>query len=609
MHKTIIPSLTLCLKLKDSSGSFELLEGVFAKSEKSLAVSHVNMSHIMECVSEQNNIAIVLGSPIIDDCVDRANTARRLLESDDLISAISEVNGEFLVILWDGVDKKLTVATDRYSSYPAFWAKNEEEFCLSYNYMDLAQYCVNWDDFKLRPEKAYEFFVLQRLMGQETHDNYTRFIPPATLLTFEADKHPRSQQYWRPNYKKNTSASKDELIDEFVELFSKSVDIRSRKQDGAENIGIFLSGGHDSRLVSAYTNTNSTCYTLSFKRNLEVECARKIAKSSGHNHVFCELDPEFFEKTISVSTHLSGGLYTTDHALFLADGMNPCPEIGDVYLHGHGLDFMYQGMYLHARSLKLFERDTFIKRFVPLPNNLTEHFVNKIPFRSRYNMSRIMIKDKAKSYHDSLIAQVETIEKEAKILSDSPMDQWEYMVFHYPSRHYTFSNVLSKRTFGELRTPSFDNDLYDFYLRLPFEYRLHGDILRGALYKRNLKIARIPTANHGLPAAWGPYKKTIATIARKLLRHASFGRLFHPPKGKDRTWPNRDDYFRDHPYYYKKALSSLDDKEFRLFLDFINWEALEDNKENLLREPFGGVFLVTLLSYYEFYRAVMGCKE
>ena len=133
-----------------------------------------------------------------------------------------------------------------------------------------------------------------------------------------------------------------------------------------------------------------------------------------------------------------------------------------------------------------------------------------------------MNKEIADKYHEKLKETVKSIEIKAKNLSDAPMDQWEYMIFHQPSRHYTFSNVLSKRICGELRTPSFDNKLYEFYLSLPYEYRLHGDMLRGALYEKNPKIARLPTANHGLPAGWGPAQKTCATIARKLLRHAGY---------------------------------------------------------------------------------------
>ena len=98
MHETIIPSITLSFKLKDHLDSFELLEGVFSNSNKSLAVSHQNMSHILEYASEQNKSVIVVGSPIIEGCVDRVTTSKILLETTDLQEAIKSLNGEFLLI-------------------------------------------------------------------------------------------------------------------------------------------------------------------------------------------------------------------------------------------------------------------------------------------------------------------------------------------------------------------------------------------------------------------------------------------------------------------------------------------------------------------------------
>lgn len=593
-----LPSFTARFVFDHPNRGLDISEGIFETAQASLSLSHKNMEGILEILSRNNKHAIVLGSPIIDDTVDRRKVAEALINTNNPAKIIQSINGEFLFLLYDDSEKVLRIATDRYSSYPLFFAKNNQEFCFSYNYIDLARHCLNWTGFKLRPEKAYEFFMMQRLIGEDTHDTLTKSLSPARILTIHSDGSLRQEIYWQQKYKKNNTIGKKKLLGQFVDMFSHSVAVRSN----SDNVGIFLSGGHDSRLVAAYTDPGATCYTLSFSDNLEVKRAKQIAEAAKHNHVFCELAPDFFEKTLEKSAYLSGGLYATDHALFLSDGIKPKPD-NQVYLHGHGLDFMYQGMYLHAKTYQLFGRDTYIKRFVSLPENLTEHFIKKIPFRSRFPMERFFNQESVK-HKEKLYFTVKAIEDKAKTLSDDPMDQWEYMVFHNPSRHYTFSNVLSKRSCGELRTPSFDNALYDFYLSLPLKYRLHGEILRGALYKKNRHIARLPAANHGLPAAWGPYQKTAATIFRKLLRHATFNKFFVPPQGKDRTWPDRDSYFNEHPAYYNMAMQALNDQEFKGFLNFIDWQKLEDNKKDLLNEKFGGVFLIALLSYYSFYRAL-----
>jgi hypothetical protein len=283
--------------------------------------------------------------------------------------------------------------------------------------------------------------------------------------------------------------------------------------------------------------------------------------------------------------------------------MDPNPQ-SKIYLHGHGLDYMFQGMYLNATPYQVFGRDTYNKYFQPLPKELSKYFIDRISFRNRFNFEEVTNKEVVYKYHEKLMETVKSVEMEAKTLSDVPMDQWEYMVFHQPSRHYTFSNVLSKRICGELRTPSFDNKLYEFYLNLPYQYRLHGDMLRGALYRKNPEIARMPTANHGLPAGWGPTQKTFATIARKLLRDAGYGGFYTAPNGTDRTWPDRTTYFRENPSYYHHGLQALTDKEFMDFLDFIDWAKVKENKVKFFELPFGGAFMVSLLTYYNFYRGV-----
>ena len=155
---------------------------------------------------------------------------------------------------------------------------------------------------------------------------------------------------------------------------------------------------------------------------------------------------------------------------------------------------------------------------------------------------------------------------------------------------------------GEVRTPSFDNDLYRFYQSLPFKYRLHANMMRGAMYKINPRIANLKAANHALPAGWGPYSKTALLLARKIARHATFNQFFRGPWSNDRTWPDRDDYFREHESYRVASFAPLEDPGFKDFLSFIDWDKLKRDQKILEQQKLYGAFLVTLLSYYRFYK-------
>lgn len=597
----ILQNFTLEWHLDVLPQNFTIQNGVFpVPSEKAISLGQNNFGKILHHTEQKGRSIIVLGSPIVNNQVSRENVAKLFVNASDFYSAARAINGEFLIVLWDNHVQKLTVINDRFTSYPAFWAYNQKQFSLSYAYMDLARHCRSWHGFKLCPERAYEFLILTRLLGSATHDNITQSLPPATILTVKQDEPPRFSSYWKPNYSKNNTVSKMELIDQFSCLFEKSVQTRTASHN--ERTGIFLSGGHDSRSVSIYAPTGATCYTLSFSNNLEVKCASEIAKFSDHHHVFCTLKDNFFEETLDISTELSGGLYSTDHALFIPTHMAPIPK-ADVFLHGHGLDYMYQGMYLHADYYHLFGRHTYLRRFLPFPEDMAQNFIYKAPFRLKYDIHNELIHESmGVHYKDSLFQTVNALLREAKTFSDDPHDHWEYMILHHISKHHTFSNVLSKRTCGELRTPSFDNKLYDFYLSLPYRYRLHGDILRGAMHKKNPKVANLYTANHALPAGWGPYQKTALLIGRKFLRHATFNRHFHVPSGKDRTWPGRESYFKGQ--YLSQTLDSLFDQDFKDLMPFLDWDKLNKDQDKILDKYLGGAFLAGLLSYYKFYKAV-----
>ncbi|MCK6417788.1 MAG: asparagine synthase-related protein [Alphaproteobacteria bacterium] len=581
-------------------------EGIFVRdTEANVVLSHANTLKIIghHFNPQKRHRVVVIGSPIWNYHVSRDVLASELssLDPNKVESIVSRINGEFSLISLDEISGTLRVFTDRFSSYPIFWALTQKEFCLSYAYIDLVQHCRHWPGFKLRSEKAYEFFILQRLMGNQTHDNCTLYLEPASCLTVTVDKKTTVHSYWRPDYEKNRSRNRTQAINLFSDLLSQAIEQRfGTTQQGT---GLFLSGGHDSRLIAVHTQRPLTCYTLSFEDNYEVQCARRIAQASGHPHVFSRLNQNFFEDSFDVAANLCSGLFATDHSLFLHDYMSPRLH-SDIYLHGHGLDFMFQGMYLYARHKNLFGYSIPPKEFLPLPEDLSRSFIDGISYRLKFNFRGLLNHAVHKEFEQHLYDTVKDVEHRAQALSDDRRDHWEYLTFHHLSRHYTFSNILSQRTCGETRTPCLDNNIYDFYLSLPYEMRLNADMMRGALYKKSPHVANLPAANHALPAGWNPYHKAILLMVRKGLRHITMNKYAAGPSGKDRTWPDRDEYFRSHEKYRNLAFSALYDRDFREFLNFLDWDKLESIQSGILNQKYSGAFLITLLSYYRFYRTV-----
>ena len=76
-------------------------------------------------------------------------------------------------------------------------------------------------------------------------------------------------------------------------------------------------------------------------------------------------------------------MYTIDNALFFGIEKEVAPKV-DVLLHGHGIDYMFQGMYVPSNTIELFGRPTFFKSKKHLTGNLADYFLENIGYRLKY---------------------------------------------------------------------------------------------------------------------------------------------------------------------------------------------------------------------------------
>ena len=603
-----IPRLSVSWKLSDQLSGFAISKGIFAAGTTGKVNVGENLfSSIMEHIEYGDRSVLVIGSPIIDGVIDRKRAAEWIASTPIKKDEYAKIDGEFLIFLYEYSTSTFIVLNDRHASYPFFWAVGNGEFAGSYVYLDIAKKCSNWPGFSLLLDKAFEFFVLQRLMGTKTHDSLTEFLPAASLMLVNKDGLVKISQYWNRSSAVAATKSTRNYRKKFIELFQASVTKRLVPESVDSTTSIFLSGGHDSRLVAAYANQKLNCVTLSFADNFEVDCAREISSSLRCKHHFEKLNDNYFENRLDDIAYLSSGMYAIDHALFLKNE-NDQASRNMVFLHGHGLDYMFQGMYLLATRVKILGRSTFLKRIAPIPKDLAKYFIESISFRLKHDY-KTYFKTSSNDYNEcenNLSVTVKKIEEEAKNLGLRKYEIWEYLIFHQPSRHYTFSNVLSKRSRGEVRTPTFDTELSDFYFSLPLKYRIDSRLMVYAMKNHWSGIDKIPAGNHGIPAGYGVWRRTFIQVFRKILKEITRNPKYSAPSDADRTWPDRASYIKSHPKYWSRIKEPLRDRKFKEFLNFIDWEKLELNEDRILDEPEGGSFMVTLFSYYFFFKSCQG---
>ncbi|MFZ2654827.1 MAG: asparagine synthase-related protein [Victivallales bacterium] len=577
-----IPSFLLSVtdKRKDTKNNEEVKFSANAETMK-LSLSFSNVNPIPLIKETTDKCIILLGSPVVGGRIDREKAIRLVSEDAGLAEKLSkELNGEFLFIIFNKDSGKLRIINDRFTSIPLYYChdKTSGEFYAT-PYFTCIWRLRKSLGLKINQETMSEFLFFQRILGTKTYLHDVSYLPDASILDI-GGRDSSMVRYWQRSYEKNKSSLKENAY-RLAELIEISV--KNKTSDGVR-YGHFLSGGMDSRSVlAAFEKNYPTCFTATISENRELRTAREIAHAKGAKHVFLKLNSDHYSQIFEPAMKVIGGMYNYDHGLFLGYS-EPVRQNADVCFHGHGFDYMFQGMYIPAKPLVVRGRTLYYKTMLELPDDLVSFFMTNASYRIKEADVWSFLREERRE--DLRIFQRESISEilsDGKNLTDSPNDLWEYLTFHHLSRHYSYPNHATIATLTEQRTISFDNDIFDLYLSLPVEQRFTGRIEKKCLEILDPKLAEIWSANTNLPVNASAFKQTVYQLGGYVAR-----RLFpkeEKPEWMERTWPSREHALRNQPLLKDAVLAlckseTLEEVEFldiaKIRNEFPRWLDGED---------------------------------
>jgi hypothetical protein len=554
-------------------------------------------------VDTQEFKMILFGSPIVKNIVNKKDVISKVLLHRKLDqSYIKTINGEFLIILIDKKKNTLSIANDRFSSIQLYYYQNKKEVILSFAYLDILKIVKNKIGFKMRGDIVFEYLWFRRVYGESTYDSLVKFIKPARILILSS-KGKDEIVYYMPNFGKNNNS----LRQNSKILASSISESMSRKLSDANSkkVGLFLSGGMDTRvLLSAFNKTNFIdklqYFTLGYSKSGEYRVAKQLTKSHHSNHHFIELAHDYYDRYWRDKLYISGGLFNQYSIIFAGHSDLISPH-ANLLFHGHGLDYMFQGMYLPTSTMKIFGKSTYFKTIDNLNglSNFSSYFSNNSPYRAW----RVKVGDYVKpEYKDEIIeglySRIESVADEGMSICSDNYDLWEYMLIHTPSRHYSQTDVTGISTNGEQRKIANDNDLFNFYTSLPIKHRIHARVMRGALKELSPEFSRIISANTGYKINASPASLTAHFIWYKLLRTVTNNQKFSHPKASSRTWPDIDNEVRIRPRLREDIIKLQNSEHLRYLLPFFDFNKLEKDIDQWINKgrPGGGLFLTSLLT-------------
>jgi len=217
--------------------------------------------------------------------------------------AVNRFRGMFAFALWNKVEKRLLLCRDRLGVKPLYW----------YFHDDLFLFASEIKAFHQHPSfnKSLDLSGLPHFLqkgyfhSDECIYKYVKKVPPGSFLEINASKEIAISSYWNPKdiyrHSLTDKRSEDEITEELEHILTESFKLRMVAD---VEVGVFLSGGIDSSLVTALLQKENTAslrtFTIGFHDKMfnEAEVAAEVAKQLGTNHSALYCSEEEFKQVI-----------------------------------------------------------------------------------------------------------------------------------------------------------------------------------------------------------------------------------------------------------------------------------------------------------------------
>ena len=167
---------------------------------------------------------------------------------------LRRLDGMFAFALWDAQTRSLHAARDRVGKKPLFYSQSGRSlrFASTLN----ALLALTPDTPTVDPLAVDAFLVYQSVPAPMSIFRGVRQLAPAHAFTFSLDTGEcLEQRYWAVSYARKTAESEAEIVERVESLLRTAV---RRRLESDVPVGVFLSGGVDSSLVTAIAAQESS---------------------------------------------------------------------------------------------------------------------------------------------------------------------------------------------------------------------------------------------------------------------------------------------------------------------------------------------------------------
>lgn len=397
--------------------------------------------------------------------------------------ALIKFNGMFGLALWDRKEKTLLLARDRYGIKPLYYARQGKNFSFgSEQKAIIAQPSFNRE---LNKQALLEYFTFQNIFTDQTLLQDIHLLPAGNYAKLNVIAGKWSQhQYWDYRFREpDNKADKQEYEEELDRLFKQAV---SRQLVGDVELGAYLSGGIDSGSITAiaaqqypYLKTFTCGFDLSSASGIELGFDERIKAEA----MSARFKTEHYEMVLKagdmerclpkLSWHLEeprvGQSYPNFYAAKLAS------KFVKVVLSGSGGDELFGGYpwrYYRAANSQNFE------------HYIDEYYLYWQRLVSNSELKKIL----SPIWGDVDQVWTRDIFRNVFATHDNELNRPEDYINHslyfeaktFLHGLFVVEDKLSMAHSLESRVPFMDNDLVDFAMQCPVNFKLNNltEVLR-----------------------------------------------------------------------------------------------------------------------------------
>jgi asparagine synthase (glutamine-hydrolysing) len=199
---------------------------------------------------------------------------------------VHALEGMFAFAIWDADAGRLLLARDRFGEKPLFYSERPDGLAFASELSALSRGVSHSGE--LDPAAVDSYFVLGYVPAPRSILAGTRQLAPGTMMEWRrGSSRPAITRYWRPPRPSAVAEPFDTAVEEFSRLLTRSV--RARLVADVP-VGVFLSGGVDSTLVTALASRHSSRQLKTFSVGYDVggtsetDVARATAARLGTDH-------------------------------------------------------------------------------------------------------------------------------------------------------------------------------------------------------------------------------------------------------------------------------------------------------------------------------------